>query len=192
LRTYFGSQKIINFFVPQRSGERNFMNSKKQQQNLGDLLVTKLKALLDIETQITKALPKMAKNANDPELKKGFEKHLKQTQGHVKRLKQAFKLLGMKAQKITVDAIRGLIKDGEWVIKNVKGPEALDANLIAAAQYVEHYEMAGYGSAATWANELGYTEIADLLNQTLEEEKQTDEELTSLAESRVNEKAMAI
>ncbi len=154
--------------------------------NLKDLLVLKTKALYDIEQEIVKALPKMAKAAMNKKLKAGFKEHLAQTKEHVRRLESVFKLLGVKAGKTKVEAIRGLVKDGAWVIKNVKPEEARDANLVAAAQYVEHYEMAGYGSAREWAGELGEKEVAKLLEATLEEEKETDEKLNDLAMSEIN------
>jgi ferritin-like metal-binding protein YciE len=155
--------------------------------NLKDLLVLKLKALYDVENQIIKALPKMAKKATNKSLKAGFEKHLKETKGQVNRLEKVFKLLGEKPRKTKVEAIRGLVKDGEWVMKNVKPAEALDANLVAAAQYVEHYEMAGYGTASEWASQLGEAEVVNLLEETLEEEKKTDQTLSTLAMSEINQ-----
>lgn len=160
--------------------------------NLADLFVTKLKALYDIESQLVKALPKMAKKATDSKLAESFKKHLAETKVHAQRLEKIFRMLGLKPQKTKVEAIRGLIKDGEWVMKNVNPDEARDANLIAAGQYVEHYEMAGYGSAREWAEMLGETDAAKLLSQTLEEEKAADEKLNQLAMSGLNEKAMTI
>ena len=153
---------------------------------LRDLLVQKVQALYDIETQIIKALPKMAKKAKNSELKSAFEEHLAETEEQASRLEQVFEILGEKPKKLKCEGIRGIIEDGAWVMQNVTGA-ALDANLIAAAQYVEHYETAGYGSAATWAELLGEDEIKDLLGQTLEEEKAADEKLTSIGESGVNE-----
>jgi ferritin-like metal-binding protein YciE len=162
------------------------MPTSKKAKTLHELLLNKLMALHDIELQIVKALPKMAKKAKNPELVKGFEDHLKETQGQVKRLEQAFKVLGVKPKKLKVEAIRGLIDDGAWVMKNVEAGPALDANLIAAAQYVEHYEMAGYGTAITWAKLMQHSKVEELLSQTLAEEKKTDEKLTMVAESKVN------
>lgn len=157
---------------------------------LSDLLITKLSVLYDVENQLVKALPKMAKNASDPDLAAGFEEHLTQTKEHVRRLEKAFSLLEVKPKKVKSEAIRGLIDDAQWVIKNVKGDEALDANLIAAAQYVEHYEIAGYGSACSWATNIGQTEVAGLLQETLDEEKATDKKLNDLATSTINERAL--
>jgi ferritin-like metal-binding protein YciE len=163
--------------------------AKKKEHTLHDLLIVKLQSLFDTENQLIKALPVMAKKATDPDLKKGFEKHAQQTKQHAARLEQAFKSLGVPAKKLPGDAIRGLIKDAQWVIKNVKGADALDANLIAAAQYVEHYEMAGYGSALAWAKLMELPEIGDLLEMTLQEEEETNEELSDLATSKINEEA---
>jgi ferritin-like metal-binding protein YciE len=165
-------------------------NKLRTGQTLKDLLINKLSALSDVENQLIKALPKMAKNASDPDLRHGFEKHLEQTKDHAQRIAKAFDILEVRAQKLTVDAIRGMIADAEWVIKNVKGAAALDANLIAAAQYVEHYEAAGYESAVEWANLLGQEEVASLLRQTLEEEQETSAEFAELASSKIDERAL--
>ena len=155
---------------------------------LNELLMTKLSVLHDVEKKLIKALPKMAKNSTDPELKAGFEKHLKETEGHLARLDKVFSILDAKPKKITSAAMDGLIEDAEWVIKNVKGSAALDANLIAAAGYVEHYEMAGYVSACEWADLLGYGDIADLLEETLDEEINADEKMQDLANAKINDR----
>ncbi|HYC34651.1 MAG TPA: DUF892 family protein [Candidatus Paceibacterota bacterium] len=156
---------------------------------LHKLLITKLKALYDIECEITKALPKLAKAATNKKLKLGFQGHLAETRRHVARLKQAFRLLGEKVQKTKVEAIRGLAKDADWVIKNVpKGP-ALDSNLIAAASYVEHYEMAGYMAAESWAKQMRHTKVAKLLNETLKEEKGADTKMFALSKE-INRSAL--
>lgn len=165
------------------------MTNKNNTMTLHDLLIQKMRALYDVENNLIKALPTMAKNASNEDLVAGFEEHLEQTKEHVARLEKAFKLLKEKPQKLKGEAIQGLIADAEWVIKNVGGSAALDANLIAAAQYVEHYEIAGYGSALAWAREMGHDEVADLLEETLEEEKAADEKLNELATSGVNEAA---
>jgi ferritin-like metal-binding protein YciE len=156
---------------------------------LHNLLVTKLKSLSYVEEKITAALPKMAQAATDPDLKKGFEDHLKETQMQVKRLEQAFSLLGEAPAKLETEGIDGIIADGEWVIQNVKGPEALDAALIASASYVEHYEMAGYISAVEWAKLMGHKEAARLLKENLDEEKAVDEKMMGLALAKINEEA---
>lgn len=163
-------------------------NKTNHQDTLNSLLHNKLKALYDIETQLVKALPAMAKNATDLDLKEGFKDHLEQTKGHVKRLEDCFKILGQKPQKLACDGIRGIISDAEWVIKNVEGDAPLDANLIAAAQYAEHYEMAGYGSAIEWAKRLNRDDVADLLERTFDEEKETSDKLTELAEGKIDER----
>jgi len=160
-------------------------------QDLQGLLVIKLQALADVEAQLIKALPKMAQKAKAEELKSAFEKHAVQTEGHAERLERALELMGADSRKLKVEAIRGLVADAEWTLKTVKDAAVRDAAMIAAAQYVEHYEMAGYGSAAEWAGLLGRQEVAELLGQTLEEEKQTDAELNDLARARVNEEAMS-
>lgn len=162
---------------------------KSKDVTLHDLLILKLKALYDVENELLKALPKMAKAAVDEDLKQGFEGHLVQTQEHVERLEKAFSLLNVKPAKTRVEAIRGLIEDANWVIKNLKNTQASDAALIAAAQYVEHYEIAGYGSATEWAELMGHEEVKALLGETLEEEKTTDEKLNALATSKINEEA---
>jgi ferritin-like metal-binding protein YciE len=160
-----------------------------KKENLHELFLNKLKALYDVEQQIIKALPKMEKAATSKELKKGFSDHLKETKEHAARLEQIFDMMGVKPGKLVSEAIRGLIKDGEWVIKNVKDKNALDANLIAAAQYVEHYEMAGYGTAREWAKLMGHDDAAELLDTTLTEESTTNEKLNELATSEINDKA---
>ncbi len=135
------------------------------------------------------ALPKMAKAAKNAELRKAFEKHVTETKGQVARLEQVFGELDKKPQGKTCDAILGVIKEGEAIIKEYKGSAALDAGLLAAAQPVEHYEISRYGTLRTWAGELGHTKSVGLLQQTLEEEEETDKKLTELAESVVNQEA---
>lgn len=160
------------------------MKAKKETKNdeapLKSLLIQKLQALYDIESELVKTLPKMATAAKHADLKDGFRNHLAETKEQVKRLEEAFDILGEKPKKLKAEAIRGLAKDGDWVIKNVKGKEALDVNLIAAASYVEHYEMAGYMAALKWAELLGEIEVADLLEATLGEEEMADEKLAEL------------
>ncbi|MES2223580.1 MAG: DUF892 family protein [Patescibacteria group bacterium] len=157
--------------------------------DLQALLITKLSVLLDIEQELIKALPKLAKAATDKDLKNGFTTHLEETKGHAKRLEQIFTLLGAKPERSMKSAgIRGIIEDGGWVIKNVKPKEALDANLIAAASYAEHYEMAGYMSALIWAEELGFSEVSELLEANLKEEVMADEKLVKLGTEKINEK----
>jgi ferritin-like metal-binding protein YciE len=159
-------------------------------ESLHDLFALKIMALLDIESEIVKALPKMAKAASDPDLKQSFSDHLEETKGHVERLEAVFGELDLKPKKTKCEAIRGLVEDTEWLIKEKPTRAALDAGLIASARYVEHYEMAGYLSAVVWAKLLGYGEAAKLLQATLEEEKAADEKLAAAAEESINAKAM--
>jgi len=157
---------------------------------LEDLLVLKLKALYDIETSIVKALPKMIKAAGNEDLKEAFSGHLEETKEHVARLERAFGELRMKPAKTKVEAIRGLIADTEWVIKNIAPQETLDAVLIASARYVEHYEMAGYLAAIGWAELLGENGVMEILADTLDEEEDAEEKLASIAEDGVDEAAL--
>jgi ferritin-like metal-binding protein YciE len=164
----------------------------KEQMTLADLFAMKLKVLYDIESRLVKALPKMAKKATDPELQKGFERHARQTEVHAERLERAFEILGMRAQKLESEGIQGLIADAEWIMKNVEGDAAMDASLIAAAQIVEHCEIASYESAIAWATSLSQNTVADLLQETLNEEKETSDTLTELAQTSINERALAV
>jgi ferritin-like metal-binding protein YciE len=155
---------------------------------LTDLLLLKLQALYDTEHELVKALPKMAKAAYDEELTAGFRTHLEETKEHVRRLDEAFQLLSEDPKKIKGEAIRGLVEDGEWVIKNIKSSAARDAALIGAASYVEHYEIAGYTIAREWALFLGETEIVSLLEETLAEEQHADAILSALGKTKINER----
>jgi ferritin-like metal-binding protein YciE len=156
--------------------------------SLRDLLVDELRDLHNAENQLIKALPKMAKAASHDELKEGFEDHLEQTREHVDRLDRCFKLLGMAAKGKTCHAMKGLVEEGNEAIQD-DAPDAIrDAKLIGAAQRVEHYEIAAYGTARAFAQTLGETKVADLLQETLDEEGETDKKLTALAET-INEEA---
>ncbi len=150
-----------------------------------------LKDIYYAERKILKALPKMARGTQSSELRAAFEKHEEETQIHVERLQQVFDLLGKPARGKTCPAIDGIIEEGEEALQEFADSPALDAGLIAAAQAVEHYEIARYGTLCAWAELLGQTEAARLLSQTLEEEKSTDEKLTGLAESTINAAAQA-
>ncbi|MDB5238985.1 MAG: hypothetical protein JWO00_320 [Candidatus Parcubacteria bacterium] len=165
---------------------------KTKIQNLNDALIIKLKALYDIEKELTKALPKMAKKATDEDLKAAFEEHLKETEVHVERIEECFELLDLKPAKVKVEAIRGLVADTEWIVQEKPGKEVLDSMLIASASYVEHYEMAGYTSASKWARMLDYTQVADLLDETLQEEEGAADKLAGLADSVIDERAMGM
>lgn len=159
--------------------------------NLENVLVMQMSDLASAEEQLVQALPKMAAAANSPELTSAFQTHLSETRQQKDRLMRAFKLLGKECTGETCDAMKGLISEGEEVISLEGDPDAKDAALIAAAQRVEHYEIAGYGCARTFARQLGHDEIADTLQAILDEEKATDEKLTELAMQHINEEAAA-
>ena len=157
--------------------------------NLNDLFVDYLKDLYDAEHQIIDALPKMITAAHSQELKQAFNSHLEQTHRQTDRLEQIFKEMKMTPQTKKCFGMQGIIKEGEEAMHETADPAVKDAALIAAAQKVEHYEISGYGSARTYANALGHHNIAKLLDQTLEEEGNTDKKLTSIAEGHVNSRA---
>jgi ferritin-like metal-binding protein YciE len=156
---------------------------------LQDLFHETLKDIYYAEKKILTSLPKMAKAAQSPDLRAAFEKHEQETKGQVERLEQVFALIEESAKGKTCDAINGILDEGKEIMQEFKGSPALDAGLLAAAQAVEHYEMARYGTLKTWADELGLGQAVKLLDQTLQEEKKTDEALTKLAESVVNQEA---
>jgi ferritin-like metal-binding protein YciE len=157
---------------------------------LEKLYVSELRDLYNAENQLLKALPKMAKGASSEELKDGFEKHLEQTKGHVRRLEQIFEGLGENPKGKTCKAMKGLIEEGSEMLEQEGDESVIDAGLIGAAQRVEHYEIAAYGTVRTFANLLGEEDAAELLQQTLDEEGETDKELSELAEGIVNEEAL--
>jgi ferritin-like metal-binding protein YciE len=152
---------------------------------LEDLFLHEIKDLFSAEQQLVHALPKMAKAASSEKLRHGFEEHLEQTRGHVERIEKIFDLLGKGHRGTKCEAMEGLIAEGKKIIDEDGPPEVKDAALIGAAQRVEHYEIAGYGTARTLARLLHNTEAEELLQQTLDEEKETDERLTEIAESEV-------
>ena len=154
--------------------------------SLEDLLVHELQDIYNAEGQILKALPRMIKAASHPELKSAFEEHRLQTEGQVERLEQAFKLLGIPAKGKKCEGMAGLIEEGRKLLEEDADPAVLDAALIAAAQKVEHYEIASYGCVCTYAEMLGHDEVHELLGQTLDEEEETDQRLSALAESVIN------
>jgi len=156
---------------------------------LDDLFEETLKDIFYAENKILKALPKMAKAAHSEELKAAFEKHLKETEGQVSRLEKVFDMIEVAPRGKKCEAIEGMIEEGAEIMKEFKGAPALDAGLVSAAQAVEHYEIARYGTLKRWAEQLGLDEAAGLLEETLEEEKNTDEALTELAEATINEHA---
>jgi ferritin-like metal-binding protein YciE len=165
--------------------------AKKESKNLQELFHETLKDIYFAEKKILGALPKMAKAAQSQHLKAAFEQHESQTEEHVARLEKVFEELDETPRGKMCDAIMGIIEEGQEVMKEFKGAPALDAGLLAAAQAVEHYEIARYGTLKTWASELGLSEAVKLLETTLSEEKQTDETLSKLAETEVNQHAQA-
>lgn len=159
--------------------------------NLNDLLVEQLRDIYFAEKHITKALPKLAKASSSVELKQAFTDHLEETRQHVSRLEQVFELLNQPVKAKRCPAIIGLIEEGGEMVDEKAEPDVRDAGLIAAAQRVEHYEIAAYGCARAFARRLGLDEIADILTQTIDEEGACDQKLTELAENRVNAAAVA-
>ncbi len=160
-------------------------------ESLNDLFVEQLEDLYDAERRLTKALPDMAAAAQNSELKKAFESHRRETEGHVKRLEEVFSMVGRKAKAHTCEAMKGLLTEGREMIEAQGDSNVRDAALIASAQRVEHYEIAGYGSARTFAEQLGHKEAVELLQKTLDEEGAADKTLTQIAERSINWKAAA-
>lgn len=158
---------------------------------LRKLYVEELRDIYNAENQLLKALPKMAKGASSDELKQAFEDHLEETQGHVERLDEIFEALDEKATGKTCKAMKGLVEEGSEILKEEGEESVLDAGIIAAAQKVEHYEIATYGTLRTWADLLGENEAAELLQQTLDEEGEADKRLNELAEEIVNPEALS-
>ena len=156
---------------------------------LHDAFIDELRDAYDAEKQLTKALPKMAKAAASPQLRAAFEAHLKETQGHVTRLEKVFSTLDEKVRGKHCEGIAGIIEEGKSVMEEDFDDTTMDACLIAGGQRAEHYEMAAYGTLAAWARAMGHQDAADLLEQTLEEEKAADQKLTSLAEGGINQEA---
>ena len=157
--------------------------------NLKDLFEHELKDLFSAENQLLQALPKMKDHATDNDLKKAFEKHLKETEGHVKRLEEICDELGISPKGETCKAMKGLVSEAESFLKEDTEQDVRNAGLIAEAQRVEHYEISGYGTAVRFAKELGHKKIAEKLQKTLDEEYKTDDLLTEMAESRINQEA---
>jgi ferritin-like metal-binding protein YciE len=183
-----GTNLLAQLFLTTLEPRSNAMASES---SLQELFHETLKDIYFAEKKILNALPKMAKAARSEELKAAFTKHEAETEEHVARLEKVFDEIDQTARGKTCDAILGIIEEGQEVMKEFKGEPALDAGLLAAAQAVEHYEIARYGTLKTWAEELGLKQAAKLLNETLAEEKKTDETLTKLAEQEVNEHAQA-
>jgi ferritin-like metal-binding protein YciE len=160
-----------------------------EDKSLDDLFLDTLKDIYYAEKQIVKTLPKMAKAAQSSELKAGFEQHRDESEVHVERLEQVFELIGKAARGKTCDAILGIIEEGRSIMEEFKGTSALDAGLISAAQAVEHYEIARYGTLKAWAEQLGNRDAAKLLDQTLQEEIATDQKLSQMGVTQANRKA---
>jgi ferritin-like metal-binding protein YciE len=156
---------------------------------LDDLFLDTLKDIYYAEKQILKTLPKMAKAATSPELKQAFQTHRDETEGQIERLSEVFDLIGKAPRGKTCDAILGIIEEGKSIMEEFEGSPALDAGLVAAAQAVEHYEMARYGTLKAWAQQLGHKDAVKLLDQTLAEEKKTDQLLSQLGTGATNKKA---
>lgn len=174
--------------APKRMAAKRAVPSDK---NLNDLFHDTLKDIYFAEKQILKALPKMAKAAQSADLSAAFKKHHGETEGQIDRLEQVFKLIDKPAKAKTCDAIMGILDEGKEIMDEYKGTEALDAGLLAAAQAVEHYEMSRYGTLKAWATQLGMNEAVKLLDETLQQERKTDKDLTALAEGAVNSEALA-
>lgn len=164
------------------------MNASATQQfnSLEDVFFHELEDIYDAEKRLTNALPKMRDSASSPELKECFDQHLQETEGHVGRLEKVFQELGRKPSRENCEAMKGLIREGEEIIQSQGDASAHDAALIAAAQRVEHYEIAAYGTARTLARQLDHSDLASRLEETLNEEKNADKMLNDIAESRAN------
>jgi ferritin-like metal-binding protein YciE len=156
---------------------------------LDDLFVHQLQDIYYAENQITKALPKMIAKATDPQLRQGFETHLRETEGQIKRLEKVFEMHGHTPKAVDCPAIDGIIEEANETAGDISDKEVLDAALVASAQAVEHYEITKYGTLIAWARRLGRDDCASVLQQNLDEEKATDAKLTAMAESSVNRKA---
>jgi ferritin-like metal-binding protein YciE len=156
---------------------------------LHDAFIDELRDSYDGERQLTKALAKLAKAASSPQLREAFEAHLEETQGQIERLEQVFELLEEKAKGKHCDGIAGIVEEGKSIMDEEFDETTMDACLIAAGQRAEHYEIAAYGTLVAWAKAMGHTEVADLLQATLDEEKAADEKLSGLAEGGINQGA---
>ena len=166
-----------------RSSESDFSESNSE---LQELFLDELADIYNAEQQLTKALPKMAKAAQSDELREAFEMHLEETEGQISRIEQAAEAIGETLKRKVCKGMKGLLEEGQEMMQEKKDSPAIDATLIAAAQKVEHYEIASYGTICAWAKHLGQDEALELLHENLDEEKTTDEKLTELAESAAN------
>jgi ferritin-like metal-binding protein YciE len=173
-----------------RRGQNDQQNSGEGMENsLHELFLEELADIYNAEHQLIKALPKMAKAAESDELRQAFEDHLQETQNQISRLDEVFQALGEAKKRKVCKAMQGLIEEGKEIMEEQKGSNAIDAALIAAAQKIEHYEIATYGTLCTWAEQMGHNEALDLLKQTIDEEEAADEKLTQIAESMANQRA---
>jgi ferritin-like metal-binding protein YciE len=171
------------------SQETDTENSDMENNELHELFLDELADALHAEQQLTKALHKMVKAAKSEELRTALEEHLEETNGHISRLEQVFELLDEKSKAKPCKGMKGILEEGDEMVKEMKDTGAIDATVIAAGQKVEHYEIASYGTLVAWAEQMGHDDAAQLLKQTLEEEKAADEKLTEIALSLANEKA---
>jgi ferritin-like metal-binding protein YciE len=183
------SRKTTAGRKPSAQSEYESAGQQGMDNDLHELFLEELADVYNAETQITKALPKMAKAAESDELRQAFEEHLQQTEEQISRLDQVFESLGETMKRKTCKGMQGLIEEGKEVMEEQKGSPAIDAALIAAAQKVEHYEIATYGTLCAWAEQMGHQEALELLKQNIDEEETTDERLTELAESLANQRA---
>jgi len=158
--------------------------------SLENLFLLEVQDIYNAEKQIARALPKAAKKASSPELKSAIEEHLHQTENHVNRLEEVFKILGQTPKGHACSAMKGILAEADELLTSKADPEVLDAAIIGAAQKVEHYEIASYGTVIQWAKQLGRDDIKQLLGQTLDEEEKTDQKLSKLAKESINELAM--
>ena len=163
----------------------------KDIQSFDDLFLHTLQDMYYAENQITKALPTMIKKASSPQLRQGFETHLRETENQVRRLEQVFQMLGKPAKAVDCPAIDGIIEEANEVAGEIADKRVLDAALVASAQVVEHYEITRYGTLIAWARQLGHNDMTNLLQQNLREEEATDKKLTAMAEQGVNPRAVA-
>jgi ferritin-like metal-binding protein YciE len=178
--------------LPDRSNDDvENIHMAKTNKTLDELFHDTLKDIYYAEKKILSSLPKMAKAAQSPKLKAAFEKHEKETDGQIDRLEKVFEIIDIPARGKKCDAIEGILDEGKEIMDEYKGSPALDAGLLAAAQAVEHYEISRYGTLKTWAQKLGLEQAVDLLDETLQEEKKTDTDLTKIAEEAVNVQAEA-
>ena len=162
-----------------------------KQKTLEDLFLTTLKDVYYAEKQILRALPKMAKATESDELRQAFEQHRTETDGQIQRLEQVFEQIGKRASGKTCEAIQGIIAEGQEIMEDYAESDARDAGILASAQAIEHYEISRYGTLKSWAQQLGMTDAVTLIEETLAEEKKTDQLLTQIAESNANQKAAA-